>query len=360
MVSLYRKKLPYPLVSFASNQGKEIFKSALLEGNMETYFELGEQYVTQARPEDCGVSSLVMVLNALGIDPGKIWKQPWRWFSEELLNCQNRSTQGVLFHEFVRIALCNNTYAMGFYPFVQKGINSMTISDCSLHPHPQIELRYASLDTFRSAVIAASRRSRFHLVVNSSRKALNQTGEGHFSPVAGYHSESDMCLVMDVARFKYPAYWCPVPLLYKAFENTDPDSGNCRGFILLTRSAKHFAKVCTASLDMISLKNLPRPLEVSVLQNPPQDLFPILVYYFFQIYEGFSPEKILTLNQKLNQVETLEVSESLKNFLSEVVPEIPQAYKLILLAFKSCKLDSPLKELVDQLREQLGLSFRVS
>jgi hypothetical protein len=28
-----------------------------------------------------------MVLNALAIDPQRIWKGPWRWFSEELLDC---------------------------------------------------------------------------------------------------------------------------------------------------------------------------------------------------------------------------------------------------------------------------------
>ena len=37
--------------------------------------------------------------------------------------------------------------------------------------------------------------------------ALLQTGDGHFSPVAGYHAGTDSVLVLDVARFKYPPYW---------------------------------------------------------------------------------------------------------------------------------------------------------
>lgn len=28
-----------------------------------------------------------MILNALEIDPHRLWKGPWRWFSEDLLNC---------------------------------------------------------------------------------------------------------------------------------------------------------------------------------------------------------------------------------------------------------------------------------
>lgn len=74
--SLYKRELPEFLIAFRSTKGKAIFKEALEEGNMESYFELAEQYVTQARPEDCGLSTLVMILNALGIDPGRIWHYP--------------------------------------------------------------------------------------------------------------------------------------------------------------------------------------------------------------------------------------------------------------------------------------------
>lgn len=36
---------------------------------------------------------------------------------------------------------------------------------------------------------------------------------GHFSAIAGYNEKRDLALVMDVAKFKYPAFWCPLPLL---------------------------------------------------------------------------------------------------------------------------------------------------
>jgi glutathione gamma-glutamylcysteinyltransferase len=48
-----------------------------------------------------------------------------------------------------------------------------------------------------------------------SRKVLGQTGDGHFSPVGGYHPGKDLALIMDTARFKYPPHW--VPLLKQIF-----------------------------------------------------------------------------------------------------------------------------------------------
>ena len=67
--------------------GKRIFQEALLDGHMETYFVLASQFSTQEEPAFCGLTTLVMVLNALEVDPQKIWKSPWRWYHEQMLDC---------------------------------------------------------------------------------------------------------------------------------------------------------------------------------------------------------------------------------------------------------------------------------
>lgn len=43
----------------------------------------------QDHPAYCGLGTLVMVLNALSLDPGRVWREgyPWRWYSEEMLDC---------------------------------------------------------------------------------------------------------------------------------------------------------------------------------------------------------------------------------------------------------------------------------
>ena len=45
--------------------------------------------------------------------------------------------------------------------------------------------------------------------------------------------------MMDTARFKYPPHWVDIEMLYKSICTTDSDSGELRGFILLTRKANH-------------------------------------------------------------------------------------------------------------------------
>ena len=39
--------------------------------------------------------------------------------------------------------------------------------------------------------------------------------------------------VLDVARFKYPSYFCQTRLLYEAMKPIDPTTGKCRGWFLL-------------------------------------------------------------------------------------------------------------------------------
>src|ERR1044071_1969332 len=85
--SFYRRPLPEGLVALSSPAGRALFKEALLEGGMEGYFPLAEQLHTQADPAFCGLGSLVVVLNALAIDPGRAWKGAWRWYAEDLLDC---------------------------------------------------------------------------------------------------------------------------------------------------------------------------------------------------------------------------------------------------------------------------------
>lgn len=65
----------------SSPDGRKIFREALLEGHMEMYFRLAEQFRTQDDPAFCGLSTLTMVLNALAVDPGRVWKGENLWQS---------------------------------------------------------------------------------------------------------------------------------------------------------------------------------------------------------------------------------------------------------------------------------------
>lgn len=53
-------------------------QEALSAGTMESFFPLSEQFSTQAMPAFCGLASLAMVLNALQVDPKRVWQGSWR------------------------------------------------------------------------------------------------------------------------------------------------------------------------------------------------------------------------------------------------------------------------------------------
>jgi len=215
----YRRSLPDSAIAFSSVEGRQIFREALALGEMEGYFALAEQFHTQAEPAFCGLGSLVVVLNALSIDPGRIWKGVWRWYGEEFLDCclplSVIKENGITFDEFVCIARCNSAV---------------------VKPN---RYNQSSLENFRQAVEQVTAApGNIHIVVSYSRKVLGQTGDGHFSPIGGYHRQRDLVLLLDVARFKYPPHWVSLPLLWKAFEPVDPVTNKCRGYILLQKSER--------------------------------------------------------------------------------------------------------------------------
>jgi glutathione gamma-glutamylcysteinyltransferase len=78
--TFHRRQLLPPSISFSSKEGRALFTSALADGTMESYFRMAEQYSTQAHPSFCGIGSLSMALNALLVDPQRVWQGVWRFY----------------------------------------------------------------------------------------------------------------------------------------------------------------------------------------------------------------------------------------------------------------------------------------
>ena len=77
--SLYRRQLPPGCFEFSSTAGRAFFAEALAAGGAAGYWRLAEVYHTQAEPAFCGLASLTVALNALAVDPRRVWRAPWRW-----------------------------------------------------------------------------------------------------------------------------------------------------------------------------------------------------------------------------------------------------------------------------------------
>jgi len=189
---------------------------------MESYWALAEHFQCQAHPAFCGLTTLTMVLNSLQIDPGRPWKGPWRWFTEEMLDCckplPDIVKYGISLREFATLARCQDA---------------------------QVELHYASACTlaeFRAAIDRVCRPALFEsapldrLVVSFDRRKISQTGSGHFSPIAGYHPGEDRLLVLDTARFKYPPFWVRTEMMWEAMRaQVEPEWPISRGWMLIRK-----------------------------------------------------------------------------------------------------------------------------
>ncbi|MBA3464164.1 MAG: phytochelatin synthase family protein [Deltaproteobacteria bacterium] len=247
--TLYRRPLPADAIEFSSLAGRQLFAEALEAGGLDGYFRLAEQFHTQAEPQFCGLGSLVVALNALAIDPGRLWKGPWRWFSEELLDCCVSHDQvrrrGLDLDEVACLARCNGAAVDLF------------------------RAETSDLAAWRSSLITAARGEGV-LIASYDRAALDQTGSGHFSPVGGYHAAKDLVLVLDVARFKYPPHWISAERLWQAMHAVDPATGRSRGWIALQRRALGASLGFTLSCEGDDLKGFARRLSSVVEELGPE------------------------------------------------------------------------------------------
>lgn len=222
--SFHKRVLPESLIALSSPDGRRLFKEALDSGGLECFFPLSEQFVTQSEPSFCSLSSLAMVLNALNHDPKRTWKGVWRWVSEETLQCETRDRCG---HSLDRV----REEGMSFCEFE-------SLAEC--HKVTMVSIRAQEdkdeLEKFRAFVkySCSAVPSDFFLICNFSRKYLQQTGDGHFSPIGGYHAASDMVLILDVARFKYPPYWVPLQTLWSSMAVTDEKTKKSRGYFIVS------------------------------------------------------------------------------------------------------------------------------
>lgn len=246
--SVHKRVLPPDLTAFSSQEGKRYLMEAFAGGTAESYWKLTEHFVNQSDPAFCGVTTLLMCLNAMCIDPNIRWRGGWRYYgSEEVLldrccfSAERIRRKGIVLEDFARLGRCHGLTIDLKRPLLENGENSNDENN----PGSNGDGGDASyfLDDFRRDIrrILSGTDAKHQplLVVSFSRLALGQTGDGHFSPIAAYHEETDRVLVLDVARFKYAPYWVGVEDLFHSMRDLDEVTKKPRGWFLLSPPKNH-------------------------------------------------------------------------------------------------------------------------
>ena len=235
--SVHKRILPSNLTALSSSQGRKYLLESMSQATAESYWALTEQFVNQSDPAFCGVTTLLMVLNAMNIDPNVRWKGGWRFYGDEdvllqrcCLNAERIRRVGITMEQFMVLGTCHGMHITMKRPACT---HKNAVSNISLQP-PE---KYCSLEDFRNDIRQTLDSQLNHdssiLVTSFSRSALQQTGDGHYSPIAAYHEASDHVLVLDVARFKYAPYWVSVEELYQAMEPLDEATQLPRGWYIM-------------------------------------------------------------------------------------------------------------------------------
>jgi hypothetical protein len=211
--------LPDNLINLDSDKG-----SALLQESeaLQSYWPLSIQFVTQKNQAFCGVASIVMVLNALGIPaPTTPEFEPYRTFTQE--NVFTPATETILPQATV----------------LKMGMTLDQIGAFIATYAVKAKIHHASdssLEEFRKLAKEYLNASGHHVIVNYLRKSMGQEKGGHISPLAAYDADTDRFLILDVARYKYPPVWVSAADLFAAMNTTDSENQNrTRGFVLVSR-----------------------------------------------------------------------------------------------------------------------------
>jgi hypothetical protein len=215
----YAAYLPVPnnLVALNSEEGIKNFSESQ---NKKDYWPLSAYFETQKTLTFCGVTSAVMVLNALNINPPSITQYaPYQIFTQE--NFFTSQVSLIVSEEDVKqkgMSLDLLTRAINTF----SGVHAIAY-----------HTKAFTKEACKSKIIAALKNKNSFVIVNYIRKYLGEEEGPHFSPIAAYDEATDRFLIMDVSRYKYPPVWVKSVDLWNAM-NTYYEGRNL-GFIIVQK-----------------------------------------------------------------------------------------------------------------------------
>ena len=208
---------PSPLIPLQESLGGTVLNRSRARTD---FLPLVEQFVTQANLAYCGVASAVMALNSLAVPapPAQGYGTYRFWTQDNLFS--TAAAQATVAPETV----------------ARRGMTLVQLAGLLGQPGVMVQRWHGdqlSLPQLRGLLRQSLADPSDRLLVNYHRSALGQQGGGHISPLAAYDERGDRVLLLDVARYRYPSVWVPIPALWQAIRMVDPDSGLSRGLVRL-------------------------------------------------------------------------------------------------------------------------------
>jgi hypothetical protein len=198
--------------------GQKLFDEAEIR---TPYFRLATYLESEQILTFCGPATIAAVLNSLDVKrpvPQRLY--PWGLFTQDtIFTPENQAVKPYPMVEHEGLILEQLTAFFNNLGVRAEMHHADTIDEAKLR------------QTIKDTLADPNKR----LVVNYTRKAIGQNGDGHISPVGAYDADTDRVLVLDVAKYKYPPVWMTVADLYKAINTIDSGSNKMRGIIVVSK-----------------------------------------------------------------------------------------------------------------------------
>lgn len=188
------------------------------------YFLLQQGFEAQVNQAYCGVATVTTVLNSFRSQlpnlPVDYEYDPYAYATQDdvLDDC---ATKHVILHDEDFDGIFAFPYGLGMSQM-------SALAKCFFSANEYWEVKEAhldpsqvSLDQMRSNLIDYLKDTNARVMVNFQRSVVHESGGGHWSPVGSYSAEIDAFLLLDVAKYKFPATWVPANMLYHAMVTTD-------------------------------------------------------------------------------------------------------------------------------------------
>ena len=236
-------------LDWASQEGVSRLNTAKIK---QDFFSLAPQFEGQSNKTFCGVASMVIITNALRVSaegsgipldnsrltqaesvyfPKGVSPQFHRYSQESILKKSDKTRAQILGEPKIKGG--KSDYGMQLSEITQLA-KSLDLKVQTTHVMPK---RLDELDyilSIKAQLKRALEQPDSYVIANYSRKALNQQGSGHFSPLAAYDDISDSFLIMDVSNTYQTWVWVSTQDLLQAMATIDQDKP--RGFVIITEA----------------------------------------------------------------------------------------------------------------------------